>query len=184
MNTFLKRFILLLVIITIGVLGYSFFNDGLLSKPLSPKKTVTFSVDGYKLNVFYNRPSKRDRAIFGALVPFNKVWRTGANEATTFKTNKPLKIGDDSLPKGKYTLWSIPNDTAWTVIFNSKMYDWGVDETMKPMRDPEFDVIHYISPVEKIKSTVEQFTIAFDNSTDNLSLTMAWDDTKIIVPLK
>ncbi len=184
MNTFLKRFILFLVVIVIGVFGYSYYNDGLLSQPLSPKKTVTFTVGDTKLKVFYNRPSKRDRAVFGALVPYNQVWRTGANEATTFKTNTPLKIGNDSLPKGKYTLWTIPKDTAWTVIFNSKMYPWGVDETMKPMREPNFDVIQYIAPVEKLRRTVEQFTIAFDNSTDNLSLTMAWDDTKIVVPLK
>jgi len=184
MNKFLKRFVLLLSIITIGVSGYSFFNDGLLSKSLSPKKTVSFTVDDLKLKVFYNRPSKRNRTIFGALVPYNEVWRTGANEATTFKTNKALKIGNDSLPKGKYTLWTIPSDSTWTVIFNSKMYPWGVDETMKPMRDPQFDMIQYSTSVEKIKSVVEQFTIAFDNSTDNLSLTMAWDDTKIVVPLK
>ncbi len=184
MNVFLKRFILLLAIIVIGVLCYSFYNNGLLSKSLSPKKTVAFTVDNLKLKVFYNRPYKRNRAIFGALVPYNKVWRTGANEATTFSTNKPLKIGNDSLPKGKYTLWSIPNDSSWTIIFNSKMYPWGVNEVMQPMRDPKFDVIRHTSEVQKIKNTVEQFTIAFDNSTDNLFLTMAWDNTKVTVPLK
>ena len=134
--------------------------------------------------MFYNRPSKRDRDIFGGLVPYNKVWRTGANEATTFETNKALKIGNDSLPAGKYTLWSIPNETHWQVIFNGKQYPWGVDESMNPLREPEFDVISIEVPVILIGNSVEQFTIAFDNSTDNLSLTMAWDQTKIEVPLK
>lgn len=184
MSAFLKRIIVLLLIVAVGVFFYSYSNDGIFSKPLSPKKTVSFSVDGLKLDVFYNRPSKRNREVFGALVPFNKVWRTGANEATTFETNKGLNVEGNKLPAGKYTLWTIPNDSSWDVMFNSKQYKWGVDETMKPMRDPKFDVIKISTAVEKLKKTVEQFTIAFDNSTDNLSLTMAWDDTKISVPLK
>jgi hypothetical protein len=184
MNRFLKWIIGLLSITLIAVAIYSYNNDGLFSKPLSPKKTVSFKVDDIELEVFYNRPSKREREVFGALVPFNQVWRTGANEATTFETNKDLKVGQDSLPAGKYTLWTIPNDSTWNVMFNSKQYAWGVDMEMKPMRKPRFDVVNIEVPVQKIDTSVEQFTIGFDNSTDNLSLTMAWDDTKIVVPLK
>ena len=184
MNRFLKWIIGLLVIALVAVSIYSYKNDGLFSKPLSPKKTVRFEVEDIELEVFYNRPSKREREVFGALVPYNKVWRTGANEATTFETNKALKVGQDSLPKGKYTLWTIPNDTTWHVMFNSKQYSWGVDMEMKPMRKPEFDVVSISVPVQKLDTTVEQFTIGFDNSTDNLSLTMAWDNTKVVVPLK
>ncbi|HCY81466.1 MAG TPA: hypothetical protein DHV22_07640, partial [Xanthomarina gelatinilytica] len=118
MNRFLKWIIGLLVLVAIGVFVYSVLNDGLLKKPLSPKKIVSFKVDDIELKVFYNRPSKRNREIFGALVPYNQVWRTGANEATTFETNKSLKVGTDSLPAGKYTLWTIPNDSTWHVMFN------------------------------------------------------------------
>ncbi|MDX1774408.1 DUF2911 family protein [Oceanihabitans sediminis] len=184
MNRFLKWVIGLLAIALVVVSFYSYKNGGLFSNSLSPKKTVVFQVEDLKLEVFYNRPSKRNREVFGALVPYNKVWRTGANEATTFETNKALKIGNDSLPAGKYTLWTIPNDTTWNVMFNSKQYKWGVDMEMKPMRKPEFDVINVSVPVKKLETTVEQFTIGFDNSTDNLSLTMAWDDTMVVVPLK
>lgn len=184
MNLFLKRIIVLLVIVAAGVFAYSYFNDGIFSKPLSPKDTVEFKLNDLELEVFYNRPSKRDRDIFGGLVAFNQVWRTGANEATTFETNKPLKVGNDSLPTGKYTLWTIPGETKWNVIFNSKQYPWGVNDAMQCMREPKFDVATVEVPVEKIPNTVEQFTIAFDNSTDNLSLTMAWDNTKVVVPLK
>jgi hypothetical protein len=184
MNTFLKRIITILLVIAVGTFAYSYFGNNLFNKRLSPKDTVEFKLNDLKLEVFYNRPSKKGRDVFGALVPFNKVWRTGANEATTFETNKPLKIGNDSLKAGKYTLWTIPNDTVWNVIFNKKQYSWGVDLEMNPMRQPEFDAINLSVPVEQIKSTVEQFTIAFDNSTDNLSLTMAWDDIKVAVPLK
>ncbi|MDO6597655.1 DUF2911 domain-containing protein [Oceanihabitans sp. 2_MG-2023] len=184
MNRFLKWVIGLLAVALVAVSIYSYKNDGLFSQRLSPEKTVSFQVEDIKLQVFYNRPSKRDREVFGALVPYNQVWRTGANEATTFETNKPLKIGKDSLPAGKYTIWTIPNDTAWNVMFNSKQYSWGVDMEMKPMRVPEFDIVNISVPVKKIDTTVEQFTIGFDNSTDNLSLTMAWDNTMVVVPLK
>lgn len=184
MNTFLKRIMTFLLVIAVGMFAYSYFGNNIFSKRLSPKDTVEFKLNDLKLEVFYNRPSKKGRQVFGALVPFNKVWRTGANEATTFETNRPLKIGNDSLQKGKYTLWTIPNDTVWNVIFNKKQYKWGVDMEMKPLREPEFDAINISVPVEHIKNTVEQFTIAFDNSTDNLSLTMVWDDVKVTVPLK
>ena len=184
MNKFLKKLIALLFIIAIGVFLYSYFGNNSSNKRLSPKDTVTFEINNLKLEVFYNRPSKRGRDVFGGLVPYQQVWRTGANEATTFKTNQALKIGNDSLPIGKYSLWTIPKDTIWEVMFNSKMYSWGVDMEMNPMRKPEFDVISISVPVQKIDTVVEQFTIGFDNSTDNLSLTLAWDDTIIIVPLK
>ncbi len=181
---FLKRVILLLVIVMVGIFLYSYFTGGIFKKPLSPKDTVEFKLNDLELEVFYNRPSKRDREVFGGIVPYDKVWRTGANEATTFKTNQALKIGGDSLPAGKYTLWTIPNDTLWKVFFNSKQYPWGVDDAMNAMREPEFDVLAIEIPVEEMSKTVEQFTIAFDNSTDNLSLTLAWDNIKIVVPLK
>lgn len=181
---FLKRIILFLSIIAIGVLGYTYFYTDLFKKRLSPKDTVEFRLNDLELEVFYNRPSKRERVIFGGLVPFNKIWRTGANEATTFKTNQALKIGNDSLAAGKYTLWTIPNKDSWQVIFNSKQYPWGVNDAMQTMREDVFDVINIKVPVENIPNSVEQFTIAFDNSTDNLSLTMAWDKVKIVIPLK
>lgn len=184
MNTFLKRILLLLSIIALGLFLYSFFVENIFSQRLSPKDTVEFKLNDLKLEVFYNRPSKKNRAIFGALVPFNQVWRTGANEATTFETNQALEVQGMPLPIGKYTLWSVPKDTTWVVIFNSKQYAWGVDSDMKPAWNPNYDVLNIEIPVQKLPSTVEQFTIAFDNSTDNLFLTMAWDDVKVAVPLK
>ncbi len=184
MNTFLKRVLFLLSIIALGLFLYSFFVENIFASRLSPKDTVEFKLNDLKLEVFYNRPSKKNREIFGALVPFNQVWRTGANEATTFETNQTLDIQGTPLPAGKYTLWTVPKDTIWTVIFNSKQYAWGVDKEMKPMWDPNYDAISIDIPVETINTTVEQFTIAFDNSTDNLFLTMAWDNVKVAVPLK
>ncbi|WP_298498415.1 DUF2911 domain-containing protein [uncultured Algibacter sp.] len=184
MNTFLKRLLILLSVVALGLFLYSTFVENIFAKRLSPKDTVEFKLNDLKLEVFYNRPYRKEREIFGALVPYNQVWRTGANEATTFETNKPLQVNGMPLEPGKYTLWTVPKDSTWTVIFNSKQYSWGVNAEMQPMWDPNYDALNIEVPVQRLPNHVEQFTIAFDNSTDNLYLTMAWDDVKIAVPLK
>ncbi len=183
MNTFLKRVLILLSIIALGLFAYSFFVENIFEKRLSPKDTVEFKLNDLKLEVFYNRPFKKGRDIFGGLVPYNQVWRTGANEATTFETNKPLNIKGLPLPAGKYTLWTVPKDSVWTVIFNTKQYSWGVNSEMKPMWDPNYDALDIEIPTQKLDTIVEQFTIGFDNSIGRLYLTMAWDDIKIALPI-
>jgi len=184
MNKFLKRLIYILAAIALILLAYTFFVEDIFSKRLSPKDTVKFELNDTKLEVFYNRPYKKGREVFGALVPFNEVWRTGANEATTFTTNKDLMIENVLLNKGTYTLWTVPKDSTWTVIFNTKQYPWGVDEQMRPMREPQFDFLEIEEPVQKLDKSVEQFTIAFDNTTDDLKMTLVWDKTKIEVPME
>lgn len=184
MNTFLKRLLIILAIVTVGLFLYSHFVEDVFSKRLSPKDAVKFELNDTKLEVLYNRPFKKGREIFGALVPYDKVWRTGANEATTFTTNKNLMVDGQSLPTGTYTLWTVPKDSIWRVYFNTKEYPWGVDEQMQPMREPQYDLLEVDVPVIDLNNTVEQFTIAFDNTTDNLKLTMAWDHTKVEVPME
>ncbi|EDP69636.1 hypothetical protein FBALC1_05608 [Flavobacteriales bacterium ALC-1] len=168
----------------LGLLLYSVFVENIFSSRLSPKDTAKITLNDLKLKVEYNRPSKREREIFGALVPFDKVWRTGANEATTFETNKDLLVNGMLLKKGKYTIWSVPMANTWKVMFNSKQYEWGVNEKMEPLWDPNYDAVELEAPTQKLDTTVEKFTIAFDNTTGNLKLTMAWDNTKIEMPIK
>jgi hypothetical protein len=183
MNLFLKRVLILLSIVAAGLLCYNVFVENIFSPRLSPKDTARIELNDLKLEVNYNRPSKRDREIFGALVPFDKVWRTGANEATTFESNKDLKVDGVFLPKGRYTLWTVPRDSMWTVMFNTQQYEWGVNEKMEPMWDPNYDYLNLEVPVEPLDKVVEKFTIAFDNTTGDLALTMAWDHTKITIPI-
>jgi len=179
----LKRLLIVLSILALGLLLYSVFVENIFSPRLSPKDSAKISLNDLDIKVEYNRPSKRDREIFGALVPFNKVWRTGANEASTFSTNKDLMIDGMLLKKGKYTIWTVPMQDSWKVMLNSKQYEWGVNEKMEPMWDPNYDAIELEVATEQIDSTVEKFTISFDNTTGNLKLTMAWDNTKIEVPI-
>ncbi len=179
----LKRLLIILSIIALGLLCYSVFVENIFSPRLSPKDTAKITLNDLDLKVEYNRPSKRDRIVFGALVPFDEVWRTGANEATTFETNKDLLIDGMLLKKGKYTLWTVPNEGLWKVMFNSKQYKWGVNERMEPMWDPNYDALEIEVPAQELEQTVEQFTIAFDNKLGTLKLTMAWDQTLIEIPL-
>jgi len=152
------------------------------TKKASPEETVTYINGDTNLEVFYNRPYKKGRVIFGNLVPYDVTWRTGANEATTFETNVDLIIAGNVLPQGKYTLWTVPGASHWEVIFNDKMYIWGVDSN-GASRNPDKDVIIAKVPVQSTAETVEQFTIAFDEIGGQIYLSLTWDTTTVAVPI-
>jgi len=167
-------------LIIVGIAGFYILKSN--TKKLSPEDTVVYQQDSLEIEVFYNRPYKKGRVIFGDVVAYNEVWRTGANEATTFKTNKDLSIEGSKLNAGKYTLWTIPHETSWVIIFNEKMYNWGVNfSDGKASRVEKFDVLKVEVPISKNLKTVEQFTIYFDEQFGNVNMFLAWDD--IVVPL-
>lgn len=154
------------------------------TKAHSPEDVVTYSQEDLQIKVVYNRPYKKDRVIFGNLVPYDEVWRTGANEATTFETNQDILVDGSILKAGKYTLWTIPMENSWKVIFNSQMYPWGINLDKEAYRDPKFDSLILERPVEKVEDVLEQFTIQFEENDDFVTLVLAWDHTKVSVPLK
>ena len=165
------------------VLVVLFFQRN-FTKAHSPEDLVLYEEDSLELEVFYNRPYKKERVIFGELVPYGEVWRTGANEATTFATNKDLLVDGSYLPAGKYTLWTIPGAETWKVIFNSKMYPWGIDTEKKAYREAEFDVLVLEVPVRNMDEAMEQFSIYFERANDLVIMNLAWDQTKITLPLQ
>jgi hypothetical protein len=171
-----------IILIILAVAGYG-FREYVISQTqkASPEQTVNYTKGDTELEVFYNRPYKKDRVIFGELVPYDITWRTGANEATTFETNTDLTIMGETLPKGKYTLWTVPSATNWQVIFNDKMYLWGTGSN-GASRDPEKDVIIATVPVNTTAET-EQFTITLEESGDEVSLNLSWDTTSVSVPM-
>jgi hypothetical protein len=180
----MKRFLLILSIALLIILaGLTYFRV-YYTKSFSPEQEVTYEDGSLKVSIIYNRPSKKGRVIFGdnALVPYGKVWRTGANEATIFETNKPLAFGDNTLPAGKYSLWTIPNEQSWTVIFNSETGQWGVGFNAEANRKAENDVLSVDAPSVTIEKEFEQFTISIDKSGDDLELTFIWDKTLVAVP--
>lgn len=162
----------------------AYYSLNIKTKSYSPEETVIFQRDDLKLEVFYNRPYKKNREIFGGLVPYGEVWRTGANEATTFETNKDLLVDGSLLPAGKYTLWTIPGEDSWKVIFNSQMYPWGITLDKVASRLPEYDVLTLEVPVNRLYNSLEQFTIYFQEANDFILMILAWDQTAVHVPMR
>lgn len=99
-----------------------------IKKPLSPHDTTMLMIDDTHILIDYSSPSVRGRDIFGDLIPFGKVWRAGANNATSIETSEDIRIDDQILPKGKYSIFIIPNEKEWTLIFNTR---WDVHGTDK-----------------------------------------------------
>jgi len=179
-----QRFTVKIIIAIIAVIVGSILLWRYSTKAHSPEDISVFSEDSLEMEVVYNRPYKKGRAIFGNLVPFNEVWRTGANEATTFSTNKDILVDGSLLSKGKYTLWTIPMEDSWKVIFNSKMYPWGINLEKKAARDPNFDVLVLEVPVIKVQEPLEQFSIYFEKANELIFFNLAWDNTKVSLPIK
>ena len=140
---------------------------------LSVRDTARTTIDGSEIWVDYSRPSKRGRTIFGDVVPWNTVWRTGANAATQLSTPVDLVIGGQTVPAGKYTLWTLPTPTGWKVIINKQTGQWGTEY------HPEQDLVRVDAKVETLATPLEQMTIAFEGN----ALTIAWDRTKVSVPV-
>jgi hypothetical protein len=127
--------------------------------------------------VHYSRPSMRGRAIFGGVVPWSKVWRTGANEATLLETSTDLDIGGTMIPAGKYSLWTIPSPTRWTLIVNRNTGQWGTEY------DAKHDLARLDMQVERLSKPVEQFTIAIEPQGDRGVLNLDWARTRVWIPL-
>ena len=179
------------ILIVLGVLALLFYFVGMpymreQTKKNSPEKMATYSEGGYDLTVNYSSPFKKGRVIFGGLVPYNAIWRTGANEPTTFSTGSDIKIIDKELLEGTYSLWTEPKPDSWTVIFNSEVPDWGVTLSSggkETTRNPATDVLTVEVPVRSLPNPEESFTIDFEKSDGQVYLSLFWDTTKVMVPI-
>jgi DUF2911 family protein len=139
--------------------------------------------DGKTIKVDYSSPRAKGRKIFaaesdGALVPYGKIWRTGANEATKFVTDTNIKIGGKSLPAGSYTIFTIPNADKWTLIVNKKTAEWGIPYKYEADELGRFDM-----QVSKTSAPVENFTIAFDQGGSKCSMRMEWENTRASIDI-
>ncbi len=182
MNKIVKR--ILIAVVILGAIGYGGYQYLIYkTKTHSPEQTVEYNLGGYDIEVFYNRPLKKGRVIFGGLVSYGRVWRTGANEATTFETATDLSIDGQTLKAGKYTLWTIPDKDSWTVIFNNKQYPWGINGS-GVSREAEHDALQVVVPVVNLDIEMEQFTIEIAEDIGTPQLRLMWDKTAIQVPMQ
>jgi len=149
------------------------------SKRPSPPGTAEVSLKGKTITIDYSRPSMRGRKIMGELVPYDKVWRTGANEATTLTTPVDLNIGGTKVPAGKYTLWTLPSAGTWKLIINKQTGQWGTNY------DEKQDFARIDMQKSELSAPVEQFTISFDKKgEDTADLVMKWEKTSVSIPVK
>lgn len=144
-----------------------------LKRPSPPAEVVAL-IDSTEIRINYSMPAVKGRQVWGGLVPYGKVWRTGANEATVFETNKDLTIKDQKLPAGKYSLFTIPGESEWIVIFNSKWDQWGAFKY-----DTAHDVIRVTVP--SLRSTQYNERVKFDVIENNVNL--YWENVKVAIPL-
>lgn len=129
--------------------------------------------------VIYSRPQKRNREIFGKLIPYGEVWRTGANEATEITFYEDMKIADAVVKAGTYTLFTIPDEKEWTVILNNKTNTWGAYEYSS-----KEDKVRINVPVRQAPNTIESLSMAFQESNNGADLLIGWDDSYIKVPFE
>jgi hypothetical protein len=146
---------------------------------LSPTAIVTARYKDTYLKLTYSQPHKRGRDVFGKLVPYNEVWRTGANEATEFTLTKEAYVGGNLIPAGTYSLFTIPNPEKWTIIINKENGLWGSYNY-----NPKLDLIRFEVPVAENPTPYEAFTISLDQRNSVADLLLLWDKTKISIPIQ
>ena len=144
-------------------LDISYYRKNRVAKPL--------------VKVIYGRPQKNDQEVFGNLVSYGKLWRTGANEATEVKFYQDILFGDVKVPAGTYVLLTIPGEKEWEIILSSNLDVWGAFQY-----NPLFDIAKITVPSVKAE-TLEVFSIAFKEKKNNIQMVLGWDSTRVKIPI-
>lgn len=168
------------LLITLVLLISTLALNAQINKPaLSPRITINQQVALVNVTLDYGQPNKQNRKVFGSLIPYNKVWRTGANSSTKLTFDQDIKLAGHSIPKGTYGLYSIPGKSEWTIIIHKDSKLWGSGGY-----DKANDLIRFQVPVHHLTESVETLNIRFENfKTDGGDLTICWENTKVIIPL-
>ena len=160
-------------------------------KRLSPHETISTVINGNRVMIVYGRPYTKSprtgevRKIWGGLVPYGKVWRTGADEATLLITQQPIAMGDTTIPAGAYTLWTLPNeDGSAKLIINKQIGQWGVDpHEPSNAYDEKQDLARVDLKKDTLDTPVDQFTMSIEKNPDGGGiLKMKWETTQYSVP--
>jgi hypothetical protein len=145
----------------------------------SPAAKASCDLGGGKtVNVDYSSPRVKGRKIFGELEKYGEVWRTGANEATTFVTTSDVMVGGKHVPAGSYTLFTIPDRDKWTLIISKKTGEWGI-----PYPGADQDLVRVDMTVTPVAALVENMTIAFDKAAGGCALRIEWEKTRATVDI-
>lgn len=143
----------------------------------SPRDTVRATIGGATLMIDYGRPSMRGREIFGGLVPWGEPWRTGANQATTLTTDRPLAFGDQVLPAGTHAIYTLPNPTGWRFIVMKAVPRWGI-----PYPGEAQDLFRVDMTVSTLPAPVEMLTLKLEPRGEGGAFVVEWDRTRAVMP--
>ena len=146
----------------------------------SPAATATGKAGGANITINYSSPAVKGRKIWGELVPYNKVWRAGANQATTFQTDKAIKIEGKELPAGKYSLFAQPGEKEWQFIFNSETGQWGVKRTGEANFDPAKNVLTVTAKPKAFGTMNERLVYLVDGD----GFVLRWENLEVPVSVK
>ena len=170
-----KKIALLSLLVFVTTVCFAQMGGG---KP-SPAASATCDLGGGKtIKTDYSSPRMKGRKIFGDLVPYGKVWRTGANEATTFVTSSDVVVGGKAVPAGSYTLFTVPGADKWTLIINKKTGEWGI-----PYKYESDELARIDMKVSKLPSPMENFTINYEKSGNGCTLQIEWETTRASVDI-
>jgi len=145
-------------------------------RPSPPAQAQCKFSDGKTITMDYSSPRMKGRKIFGGLVPYGEVWRTGANDATTFVTTANVSIEGKDVPAGSYTIFTVPEQDKWTLIVNKQTGEWGV-----PYKYEANELARVPMQASKTSSPVENFTISFNQSGSACTLQMSCENTQASV---
>ena len=153
-------------------------NAQLKTPAASPTQSLKQDFGISNIELVYSRPAMKGRKIFGDLVPYGKVWRTGANNATRIKFADDVTIGGQKLAAGDYAIYTIPNEKEWEVIINKGVTNWGT------VYKQDEDVLRFKVKSDKLDDKVESFTVQFDNiKANSIDLAIMWDKTGVRIPI-
>lgn len=168
-----------LLLVFVGFIAYTL----LTTKKHSPAAEAALSYEGTEIKVNYCQPYKKERMIFGeesagALLPYGKYWRLGANEATEISFSTDVNFGGAKITAGKYRMYAVPGKDSWEVSLNSQLGEWGAFEP-----DYTKDVLKVQAQTAMADSALEQFTIGFSSDSTGAQITFAWDKTVASIPI-
>ncbi len=174
----MKRLIAVFSLISIFILGSA---QGPVTPRKSPLAIAKFQNADYYIKVTYSQPHKNNRVIFGDLVPYGKIWRLGANEATELTLTRAITIGGKKIAPGTYSLFAIPTENQWTLIVSKQLGLWGSFDY-----DQAKDACRIDLPVSKNDTEWEAFTIKLENPAkdQNVNMIFMWDKVKVVAPIK
>ena len=162
------------------ILSFSSYSQEAIKPRPSPLAIITMKYKDTYVKITYSQPQKNNRNVFGSLVPYGQVWRTGANEATEITLTKDIQLNGTLLKSGTYSVFSIPEKDRWTIIINSEIGLWGSYNY-----NSKFDVMRFDVPVQVLNGLVyEPFTMTFDQKNEMANLLIMWDNVKVSVPVK